>query len=94
MNNKLNKTDILLLSHNMNPALKGYAFIKYVLENEEVNSNTKMYNIYEKISHNFNISPSNVEQRIKYAFKDSDFIKKTNKRNLVLLSHEFKKDEE
>lgn len=89
-NNKLNKSDALLLSHNISPALKGYFFIKYILENESVSSNTKLYDLYNKISHNFNTTPSVIQQRIKYAFKNSDFAKKTSKRNLVLLSHEYK----
>lgn len=90
--NKLSKSDTLLLSHNINPALRGYVFIKYILENETVSSNTKLYDLYNNISHKFNTTPSIVQQRIKYAFKNSDFIKKTSKRNLVLLSHEYKID--
>ena len=92
INNKLSKTDILLLSHNMNPALKGYTFIKYILENENISINTRLYNLYSKISKEFDTTSSAVQESIKYAFKNSDFIKKQNKRNLILLFHEFKKD--
>lgn len=91
--NKLSKSDILLLSHNINPALKGYTFIKYVLENKDITINTKFYNLYEDISENFNTTTTAVQQCIKYAFKNSDFIKKNSKRNLVLLSHEFKHEQ-
>ena len=90
VNNKLSKSDILLLSHNISPALKGYTFIKYILENENISLNTKLYNLYEKISENFNTTSSAVQECIKYAFKNSDFVKKNNKRNLILLAHEFK----
>ena len=43
--NKLSKADMLLLSHEINPALKGYTFIKYILENENISLNTKLYNL-------------------------------------------------
>ena len=89
-NNKLSKSDNLLLSHNVSPALKGYAFIKYILENEEITLNTKLYKLYEKVSKKFNTTSSAVQECIKYAFKNSDFTKKNNKRNLILLSHEYK----
>ena len=92
INNKLSKSDILLLSHDINPALKGYTFIKYILENENISLNTKLYDLYEKISNIFGTTSSAVQECIKYAFKNSDFIKKNNKRNLILLSHEFKID--
>lgn len=91
--NKLSKTDILLLSHNISPALKGYTFIKYILENENITINTKLYNLYEEVSKKFNTTASSVQEGIKYAFKNSDFVKKNNKRNLILLSHEFKMEE-
>lgn len=90
MNNKLSKTDMLLLSHNINPALKGYAFIKYILENENLTINTRLYNLYSKIGERFETTSSAVQECIKYAFKNSDFIKKNNKRNLILLYHEYK----
>ena len=90
VNNKLSETDILLLSHNISPALKGYAFIKYILENEDISINTRLYNLYEKISKKFDTTSTAVQECIKYAFKNSDFIKKNNKRNLILLSNEFK----
>ena len=92
INNKLSKADILLLSHDINPALKGYTFIKYILENENISLNTKLYDLYEKISNIFETTSSAVQECIKYAFKNSDFIKKNNKRNLILLAHEFKID--
>lgn len=88
--NNLSKTDILLLSHNISPALKGYTFIKYILENEYISLNTRFYDLYNKLSNVFETSPSAIEQGIKYALKNSDFIKKNNKRNLILLAHEFK----
>ena len=92
MKNKLSKSDTLLLSHNINPALKGYTFIKYILENENISLNTRLYDLYEKISNKFDTTSTAVQECIKYAFKNSDFIKKNNKRNLILLSHEFKMD--
>lgn len=88
--NKLSKADMLLLSHEINPALKGYTFIKYILENENISLNTKLYNLYGDLSKKFNTTSSAVQECIKYAFKRSDFTKKNNKRNLILLSHEFK----
>lgn len=88
--NKLSKIDILLLSHNISPALKGYAFIKYILENKDITINTKLYKLYEEISEKFNTTTTAVQECIKYAFKNSDFEKKNNKRNLILLAHEFK----
>lgn len=89
-NNKLSKTDILLLSHNISPALKGYTFIKYILENENISINTRLYNLYEKIAQKFNTTSFAAQRCIKYAFKNSDFTKKDSKRNLILLSYEFK----
>ena len=88
--NKLSKADMLLLSHEINPALKGYTFIKYILENENISLNTKLYNLYEDLSKKFNTTSSAAQENIKYAFKNSDFVKKDSKRNLILLSHEFK----
>lgn len=76
VNNKLSKTDILLLSHNISPALKGYAFIKYILENKDISINTKLYNLYEEISKEFNTTTAAAQECIHYAFKNSDFDKK------------------
>lgn len=90
VNNKLSKTDILLLSHNINPALKGYTFIKYILENKSISINTRLYNLYDEIATEFETTSTAVQECIKYAFKNSDFEKKNNKRNLILLAHEFK----
>lgn len=90
MQNNLNKSDILLLSHNINPALKGYTFIKYILENENITVNTRLYDLYDKVSKEFNTSSIAARECIKYAFKKSDFINKNSKRNLILLSHEYK----
>ena len=92
VNNKLSKTDILLLSHNISPALKGYTFIKYILENKDISINTKLYNLYEEISKEFNTTAAAAQECIHYAFKNSDFDKKNSKRNLMLLAHEFKID--
>lgn len=88
--NKLSKSDALLILHNINPALKGYTFIKYILENKELSINTKLYVLYDEISEKFSTTPSAVQECIKYAFKNSDFVKKDNKRNLILLAHELK----
>lgn len=93
MTNKLSKSDLLLLSHNINPALNGYTFIKYILENEEISINTRLYELYDKISKIYNTTSVAVQECIKYAFKNSDFNKKNNKRNIILLSHEFKMEE-
>ena len=88
--NKLSKSDALLLSHNINPALRGYTFIKYILENEKISINTKLYTLYDEIAKEFETTSSAVQEAIKYAFKNSDFVKKNNKRNLIMLSHEYK----
>lgn len=93
MNNKLSKSDILLLSHDINPALKGYTFIKYFLENKNISINTKLYNLYDEIAAEFETTSIAVQECIKYALKNSDFEKKKNKRNLILLYREFKKSE-
>lgn len=90
LQNKLDKSDTLLLAHNINPALRGYTFIKYILENENITINTRLYKLYEEVSKKFNTTSSSVQEGIKYAFKNSDFVKKNNKRNLILLSHEFR----
>ena len=90
--NKLNEIDILLLSHNINPANRGYTFIKYILENEDITINTRLYKLYDKLSNVFETTSSAIEQGIKYALKNSDFIKKNNKRNLILLFHELKSE--
>ena len=90
MKNELSKTDLLLLSHNINPAHKGYTCIKYILENETISINTKLYELYEKVSLKFDTTDLAVQECIKYAFKNSNFTKKNNKRNLVLLFHEYK----
>ena len=85
--NKLNKVDTLLLSHNISPALKGYTFIKYILENKKISVNTKLYDLYNEVSKEFNITPIAARECIKYAFKNSDFTKKSIKKNLILLSY-------
>ena len=90
MAKNLSKSDLLLLSHNINPALKGYTFIKYILENEDISINTKLYELYDRISKVYNITPTSVQECIKYAFKNSDFVKKNSKRNIVILSNEYK----
>lgn len=90
MYNKLSKSDALLLSHNINPALRGYTFIKYILENDRISINTKLYTLYDEIAKEYNTTTTSVEQGIKYAFKNGDFIKNQNKRNLIILSHEYK----
>ena len=90
--NNLSKSELLLLSHNINPALKGYAFIKYILENDKISINTKLYLLYDEIAKEFGTTTTAVQECIKYAFKNSDFDKKNNKRNLVLLAHEFRKN--
>lgn len=90
MYNKLSKSDTLLLSHNINPALRGYTFIKYILENDRISINTKLYALYDEIAKEYNTTATSVEQGIKYAFKNGDFIKSENKRNLIILSHEYK----
>lgn len=92
INNKLSETDMLLLSHNISPALKGYTFIKYILENKNISINTRLYNLYDEIAAEFETTSTAVQECIKYAFKNSDFDKKNNKRNLVLLAHEFRKN--
>jgi len=92
INNKLSETDMLLLSHNISPALKGYTFIKYILENKNISINTRLYNLYDEIAVEFETTSTAVQECIKYAFKNSDFDKKNNKRNLVLLAHEFRKN--
>ena len=89
MYNKLSKIDTLLLSHNMNPAHRGYTFIKYILENEKISINTKLYALYDKIAKEFDTTTTAVQECIKYAFKNSDFTKKDSKRNLILLLHEY-----
>lgn len=88
--NKLRKSELLLLSHNINPALKGYTFIKYILENDKISINVRLYALYDEIAKEFETTSTAVQECIKYAFKNSDFDKKNNKRNLILLSHEYK----
>lgn len=89
----IDKIDILLMEHNIMPGKLGFHYIKWILLNEtKTISRALLYELYKKISIEFNCTPSSVERAIRYSFEHSTLNEnKSNKTSLSMLQLKYRR---
>lgn len=86
----MNKTDKLLIKHNIVPGYLGYNYIKTILESNLLNADyKKITDIYQSIAKVYNTTSGSVERTIRTILSKSDIYRKSNKQSLYLLQLEY-----